>query len=239
MDFTDETIRRKELGLRSQAEISEFVGKLSPKELIAIARSTIRGLGVYEVSLVKRERVGSKLLAAQTVKITMRETPRAARLEFVAGPAKGRKVLYNEELRRDEMRVREPGALGLVGGLWIGLDNPLARADSRHPVTDVGYSALLGFLERDLDGAEPLGGHERRDIGFDANGLWTTEFVAPKAARHLEVRRARFTLDLAAGLPVEIEAHDDSGVLEHHRYELVRRGIEVPRGFFEPKSFGI
>lgn len=239
MDWTNEERRRAELAKRTPPEVAEVVAALSAHELLDISRGVVAELGVYELRLVKEERIGSKLLAPQTVRCTLRESPRAARLEYLEGPAKGRKVLYNAELRQDEMRVKEGGMLGLVGGMWIGLDNPLAKADTRHPVTAIGYGPLLDYLAGELRGSEPFGGHVRKDLGVDCRGLFSCEFIAPDGAVGLNATRARLTLDLALGLPAEVEAHDRQGLLERYRYELVRRRIDVARGFFEPKAFGL
>jgi hypothetical protein len=238
MDLSNEATR-KELATRPREEIVEILAKLTPAELVATSRSVVKDLGVYEVKMTKEERVGTKVLPAQTIRVTMRESPRAARLEFIEGPSKGRKVLYNEEIKKREMRVKEGGALGFVGALWIGFDNPLARADTRHPVSDLGYGALLDFFEKDLATSAPHGGHSRKDLGFDAKGMWSVEFTAPPGVGGLEADRAKLTLDLLLGLPVQIEAHDKKGLLERHRYDFVKKQISVGADFFQPKAFGL
>src|SRR5690348_15266779 len=105
MDLSNEATR-KELATRPREEVVAILAKLTPGELIATSRSVVKDLGVYEVKMTKEERVGSKVLPAQTIRVTMRESPRAARLEFIEGPSKGRKVLYNEEIKKREMRVK-------------------------------------------------------------------------------------------------------------------------------------
>jgi hypothetical protein len=238
MDLSNEATR-KELAARPREEIVELLAKLQANELIEAARGVVAGLGVYEVKMTKEERVGSKVLPPQTIRVTMRESPHAARLEFIDGPSKGRKVLYNEELKKNEMRVKEGGALGLVGALWISFDNPLARGDTRHPPSHIGYGRLLGMFEKDLKAAEPYGGFSRKDLGFDAKGMWSVEFTAPPGAKGLEADRAKLTMDLMVGLPLQIETHDDKGMLERHRYELVKKQISVGSDFFQPKAFGL
>jgi hypothetical protein len=239
MDLTNEDVRRKELGTRPQAEVAEILAKLSPGELVSISRAAVAALNVYEIALVKEERVGSKVLPAQTLRVMMRESPRAARIEFVEGPSKGRKVLYNEQIKKDEMRVKEGGALGLAGAIWIRLDNPLARTDTRRRVTDLGYGPLLAIFEKDLERSAPHGGHSRKDLGFDARGMWSMELSAPPGALGLDADRARITLNLVSGLPVEVETHDKGGLLERHGYQLLRSKVEVPPDFFVPKAFGL
>lgn len=239
MDWKNEGARRTALANLSKAEVRPLVEAVSTPELIEIGRATIASLGVYELSLVNEERIKGKLRPPDRIRATIRETPKAARLEFVDGPAKGRKVLYDAQLRRDEMRVREPGLLGIAGGIWLRLDNPLAKADTLHPVTDIGFGPLLAQLARDLEITAPFGGHTRRDLGFDDRGHWVCEFTAPKGVRGLDAERAKLSIDLALGLPAAIEAFDGQGLLERHSYELVRRDVTVPPDFFTPKAFGV
>jgi hypothetical protein len=239
MDLTDEESRKKELAARSPSEVCELIAGKTVTELIAICRAAVSGLGVYEIELRKEERVKGKLLPPQTLRIAMRESPRAARLEFVDGPSKGRKVLYDASVRSNEMRVKEAGLLGIAGAIWLRLDNPLARADTNHSVTNLGYGALLDFFEQDLANAKPFGGHTRKDLGMDARGRWTSEFSAPAKATGLRAIRAKLSFELALGLPTVAEMYDEIGLLERYKYELVRRRIAAPAGFFEPKAFGM
>ncbi|MFO0615582.1 MAG: DUF1571 domain-containing protein [Polyangiaceae bacterium] len=239
MDWTNEDARRQALAKLSRDEIRPLVEAVPTAELLEIGRASIAKLGVYELSLVNEERIKGKLRGPERIRAVVREAPKAARLEFVEGPAKGRKVLYNAELRREEMRVREPGLLGVAGGIWLRLDNPLAKADSLHPVTDIGFGPLLGQLAKDLERSTPYGGHARRDLGFDGDGHWVIEFTAPSGVSGLDAERAKLTIDLAVGLPAAIEAFDARGLLERHRYTLVRQNITAPPGFFEPKAFGV
>jgi hypothetical protein len=239
MDLTDEETRKSALASRSDEEIAALLADKSPGDLVAILRAAVRELGVYTLDLVKQERVGSRLLPPQTLRITLRESPRAARVEFVEGPSKGRKILFDAELRAREMRVKEPGILGIAGAIWLGLDNPLARADTNHPITDLGFGALLDFIEQDLARGERFGGHRRKDLGFGGRGRWSTEFTAPPGATGLLAVRTKLTFDIAAALPVEVETYDEKGLLEKYRYELVRKKIDTPADYFTPRSFGI
>lgn len=239
MDWKNEAIRREALATLPPDRLRPLVEAVPTGELIEIGRAAVAALGVYELLLVNEERIRDKLRAPDRIRTVIRESPRAARLEFIEGPAKGRKVLYNATLRRDEMRVREPGLLSVAGGIWLRLDNPLAKADSLHPVTDIGFGPLLDQLERDFRASQLHGGHTRRDIGLDARGHWVCEFVAPPGVVGLDADRATLTIDLALGLPAAIEAYDRRGLLERHRYELVRRNVSVPPDHFDPKAFGV
>src|SRR5438045_533139 len=82
----------------------------------------------YRARVTKQERVGGKLLAAQTIEVAVRAAPRAPRLEYLAGPNSGQRVAWREGHRPAEMRVREGGIWGITS-LWIDVDGKLAHKD--------------------------------------------------------------------------------------------------------------
>lgn len=209
------------------------------EELLARARVAAARLGDYRVRLVKQERVKGKVLPAQTLEATVRSSPPAIRLEFRAGPSAGRKLLFNSQLRPDEIRVKEPGLLGLAGAVWIGLANPLTRGDTNHSPTDLGYAPFIELLARDFELARPAGGHTRQDGGLDAAGRWVVTFVAPAGARGLSATTAKITFDLALGMPVALESRDAKGLVESYDYELLGQQLELKDEVFTPEGAGL
>jgi hypothetical protein len=239
LDFPRTQAARKALlQSRARQEVEALLKAVSQDELIALGREAIRELGVYSARLRKQERVRGRLLDAQVSQITVREAPYAVRMEVVEGPKKGRKVLYNEQLRKGELRVREAGLLGMKA-LWLDLDSSLARRDTHHPVTDLGFGPILRHLSRDQALAAPLGAHRRQDEGFDARGRWCLTFVAPPGAENLHALRTRMCLDLLLGLPVELEAHDAHGLLERLELTDVRPNLAPPPDHFSPQAMGL
>jgi hypothetical protein len=239
LDFPRTQAARKALlQSRPRQEVEVLLKSVSQAELIALGRSAVRELGVYSARLRKQERVQGQLQAAQVSLITVREAPYAVRMEVIEGPKKGRKVLYNEQLRKGELRVREAGLLGLKA-LWLDLDSSLARRDTHHPVTDLGFGPILRHLAQDQALAAPLGAHRRQDEGFDARGRWCLTFVAPAGAQKLHALRTRMCLDLLLGLPVELEAHDAQGLLERVELSDVRANLSPPPDHFSPEAMGL
>jgi hypothetical protein len=230
--------RKALLESRPREAVGELVRTSSQGRLIELGRRAVRELGIYTARLRKQERVKGKWLPAQVAAITVRERPFAVRMEVIEGPRKGRKVLYNEELRKGEMRVREAGLLGLKA-LWLDLDNPLTRRDTNHPVTDLGFGSILRHLARDQQLAAPLGAHGRQDEGFDRQGRWCLTFLAPPQARDLYAQRTRMCLDLVLGLPVELEVHDREGLLERIEVTDVRPNVRPPPDFFRDEALGL
>lgn len=199
---------------KSKDEIAAAIRELPPEALLAAGQKALAQLGTYSARLVKQERVGGKLEPAQTLKLLLREDPLAVRIDFVEGPAKGRKVLFDSSTRPKEMRVKEPGMLGMVGALWLNLDNGLARRDTNHRVTDLGLGALLRLMKKDVEGSRPHGGLIRRDEGFDARGRYCVVYTAPPNARGLYAQKTRVCFDVETLLPMEVQVHDRHGLLE-------------------------
>jgi hypothetical protein len=230
--------RRAFLATRSRPELAEILRALPTERLLQLGQEGVRQLGTYSARVRKQERVGGKLLEAQLMAITVRERPFALRMEVVGGPKTGRKVLYDEQLRKKEFRVREAGILG-IKALWLDLDSGLSRRDTNHRVTDLGFGPILRQLQRDMQLAASHGGHTRADERFDEQGRWCLTFVAPPAAlRELYAQRTRMCLDLSLALPVEIEVYDTAGLLERVALTEVKRE-SLPAQFFTLDAAGL
>jgi len=202
----------------------------SAQELVALGREGVRRLGTYRARVTKQERVGDKVLPAQTLEILIQPAPRALRLEYVEGPKAGRKVIWTEGRAR-QMLVREGGLLGMMS-VWVDVDGGLAHGDTNHEVTELGFGPLLDIMAADLARAARYGGHQRQDEGFDPAGRYCLVFLAPRAAPNLYAQRARLCIDPRLAVPVELEVHDRSGFLERYRYTNVR-----PNQAVDPAAF--
>ena len=219
-------------------DVEERLRKSSVEELISLGAKAVAQLGTYQARLTKQERVGGKLLDPQTLEITVREKPLAARIKFIAGPAKGRKLLYNVEMRRDEMRVRESGLLGLFA-IWISLDSPMTRKDTNHRVTDLGFGPLLEMIRRDVEQAKAQGGFARADEGFDERGAFCMRYTAPPGAKGLRGDKTRICVDAALGLPMRVEVFAGGQLAESYAYEEVVAQKRVTADFFTPDAAGL
>ncbi|MFN7133805.1 MAG: DUF1571 domain-containing protein [Myxococcales bacterium] len=204
---------------------------VTSEQWLQLHREVVAGLGVYRVKLEKVERVDGKLVGPQTLELLIREKPQAIYAEYVAGPAKGRRLLYSAELKKDALRVREAGMLGFAGAVWLSLDSGLVRKDSNHAVTELGLSPLLGLLGRELEKAKAFGGLKRTVEGV-RDGLYCNRYDAPPGAKGLYAKSTRICGDPVTGLPAYVEVHDDEGLLEKLTYSNVRPNQKVPADAF-------
>lgn len=231
--------RRALVRRSTQQELAEILRLIPPERLLSIGQAAVRELGTYSVILRKQERVRGKVLEPQVLSIFVREQPFALRMQVIGGPKKGRKVFYDESLRKTEFRVREAGLLG-IKALWLSVDSRLARRDTNHRITDLGFGPILRQLGRDIRVAARHGGFTRADQGFDEQGRWCVSFVAPpSAASELYARRTRLCLNPALGLPVKIEVYDAQGFLERAEFTKIKKETALPPGFFTPKAAGL
>jgi len=223
---------------RSQEEIGRLLAATPQDALVAMGRQGVAALRTYRARLLKQERINGKLVEPQALDITVQADCRAFRIDFVKGPAKGRRVLYNAELRPTELRVKEAGMLGLAGALWIDLDNPMTRRDTNHRASELGFLALLDLIDADMKRAQAGGGHSRRDEGIGKTGLFGSVYTAPKDLPGLYAVSTRIGFELASSLLMEVEVTDREGLLETYRYESVS-SVSLAPDFFTPKAAGL
>ena len=150
-----------------------------PEELIANGQHAIESLGTYSFRMYKRERLKGELHPTQEILATIREKPFAVKLEFIKGPGRGRRVLYNSAIRPNEFRVREAGLFSVIGGMWIDVDTRLARRESSHTVTESGLGNLFRRLEKERTRAVPQGGFAVKDEGRNPKGNDCALWISP------------------------------------------------------------
>jgi hypothetical protein len=208
------------------------------EEILAMGRAALPKLGIYRAKLTKQERIGSKLQSPQVLRIVVRETPLAIRMEFLEGPT-GRKLIYDSATRPDELRVHEHGFLGIVGATWVSIHSSLVRGDSNHLVTEAGIGALLRLQAADMARAKPFGGFVRNDEGWNERGRWCVRYDAPSKASGLYATASRVCLDPATALPMEMTVWDGHGLLESYLYTELEPNLRDGNDQFDLKKAGL
>ncbi len=211
----------------------------TPQALIADGQKAVDALGTYSFRMIKRERVRDELHAPQEILATVREAPFAVRLEFVKGPARGRRVLYNSVIRAHQFRVREAGVFSVFGAIWIDVDTSLAKKHSKHTVLEAGLGNLMRRLEREQARAVLLGGFAVKKEGLNARGSSCEVWTSPNPGKGLDTASTRLCVDPKTALPSSIEAYDLKGtLLETYEFFDVKK-VPVSEEFFVPGAGGV
>ncbi len=210
-----------------RAEQERLLRRASSEELLAGGRESVDALGTYEVLLSKRERIGGKLQDLQLRRLVVREHPFAVRVVAEQGGTLGRRVLFDSVRDPRHLLVREPGVLGWLGWIHIGLDDPRIFKSTNHPVTDIGFGAMLRQEARDLEQGKPFGGYLRTDEGWNERGHYCLRFDAPRRAGKLYASRSRVCVDPASWLPLEMTVWDEHGLLETYEFSQLLPDVRV------------
>jgi hypothetical protein len=225
--------RRAEIKTLTRERLVELFATTPEGVLLEAGKAAASQMGTYESRVVKRERVSGKMMKPQTLHVTIRQEPRAVRLEILEGPAKGRKVVYDSTVKKNELRVREAGILGLTGAMWIDVNSKLTRSDTNHPIQDFAFTSIIEVLEDSFRKSKPLGGYTRKDEGFDTANRYCITFTAPPGGQHLYATRARICMDPVLALPVIMEIDDAQGPLERFEFSNVK---PLAQADFSPSS---
>ncbi len=230
--------RVRSLSALPLGERGAFFRSLGVADIVAFGRQSLEGLGVYHARVTREERVHGHLCGPDVVEVTVREKPHAVLLEFVAGAHKGRRALYNVELRPYQMLARESGILGLFA-MWLSIDSSIVRRYTNHTIAEVGFGAMLDVMQADQAKAATVGGYHRSDEGIDGRGFYCMFFSAPKGANDLYATRLRYCVDSTLELPMKIEVFDDKGRREYVEYQDLQRRLTVKKDFFTPRGAGL
>ncbi len=225
-----------ELARLDEATLRSTLAQNPPSALIDAALLILRRHPEYQAVLTKVERVRGKLAPVpDVIAIKFRREPLAIYGEWIDGPHKGRRALYNTATNPREIVVREGGWLGLVS-VHIDVDNPITRRDTNHSITELGVEYVLrktrADLQRLLDQGKTI--DVSRGKWYEQGGGRYFEIVnrtpGPPA---FYASWARLKFNLETGLLEEVEIRDAGGnLLEKFSYRDIR-WTHFPEGTFD------
>jgi hypothetical protein len=235
-DVLSDSERRAVIAKSTPEELERAMRETPVPLLIEMGAKAVDALGTYSYTMRKRERVKGTLHDEQEIVATIREKPFAARLEFIKGPGAGRRVLFNPSIRATDFRVKEPGVLSVLGGLWIGVDSSLAKKDSNHSVKEAGLGNLLRRFKKDHDRALPLGGFEVKHEGWDKKGNFCSMWISPNKGVGFDSAKSRICTDLKSGLPSKVESFDGAGeMIETYEFSNAKQ-VTLSDVFLKPEG---
>jgi len=116
--------------------------------IVTEARAALNAMTTYQVALKRQERVNGTLLPAEDLLMSIRRTPKAARLTWVDGPHQGREVLYRADEPGGLMHVNMADSKLPLPRLSIAPDSPIVMKNSRHPITEAGLDPIVASMEQ-------------------------------------------------------------------------------------------
>jgi len=199
----------------------------------------------YTATLIKRERVGQRLLGPEHMALKFRQKPFSVYLRFLAPPeVRGREVIYVEGRNDGKFMVHLTGVQQMLGTVSLAPTNFLALTDNRHPITETGILNLVNRLievgEQDMRHGDCKVQVYRVPVqGRDAICI---EVDHPQRQPHFLYHRARIFVDEARTLPVRFEAYDwpdatgQPPLLEEYTYLDLKLNVGLTDRDFDPAN---
>lgn len=191
-------------------------------DMLLVVAKRLDAIDGYTATFHKQERLKGVLGPDQTMAMKVRQRPFAVYLKFLA-PHPGKEVVYAEGHRDNKVIAHSTGvSRWLVPRLAVPPDHPLALAETRHAITEVGLSnltaKLIGFRRLDLTDPEAV---TILDTTTDNAGRrWLRSVhVHPRKASARPFTRVEVLYDPETRFPLRISNYDwpDAG----HKGELL------------------
>ena len=207
--------------------------------LLVTGKQALSQFAAYTATFIKQERIKGKLQKPETIQLKYREHPRAFYMKWVAGPFKGREVLYNEALLgQDRIRVREAGLLG-IKAVTLGVDSVVAKRGSKHVATELGLKHLVFLMERDYHKGIESGQLVRINHGIedlDGSPVFKLESQMPDGQGFYCMRMVHYS-DFKRGFEVKCEMFDfHDRLFESFYYKDLDMNPGLGDESFDPKN---
>lgn len=172
----------------------------------------IEAIDDYSCTLVKRERVGGRLIGPQYLALKVRHRPFSVYLEYLAPRSlRGREVIYVAGENNNKLVAHTTGIQRrLLSRVSLRPTSRLAMTDNRYPITEVG---ILRLTQRLIE----VGEHDMQQgncqvavtsIDLDKQPCTCIEVVHPDASKDFLFHKAKIYIENKRRLPVRYEAYD-------------------------------
>ena len=211
-------------------------GAVAMLEAMEPAYATVSG---YTARFIRQEVIDGRLRPREEAMLKF-QRPNRVYLRWVAGPPKGREMLYPGP-SADTAVVYEPGVITGMFTVVLAPDSPHVLKQSRHPVTDVGIGRLVDLVLANARRGLQAGDGDILDRGVGRDGGRTerrVELVFPRRAeRPYYARRALIGIDVDTRLPVRATIFDwEERLVEDYEYRDVRLNPPLSARDFEASN---
>ena len=182
-----------------------------PLALIAKGKQVYQNVQDYSCTMVSQERIRGKLQPEQVILFKFRNQPYSVAMKWMAPKKlKGQEVYFVWGKNDNKMRVLGSGIKRIAGFVSIGLQDPRAKANTNHSITEAGIWALMEKTRKDWE----------RERQFNRVKVEVGDFVFHKRpCKRVEVTylqhvpeaycyRTVLFVDSQTSLPVRVECYD-------------------------------
>jgi hypothetical protein len=200
----------------------------------------VRKIRDYACTLIKRERVGDRLLPPQTMYVKVRQDPYSVYVRYLAPQAmRDQEVIYVAGRNHGNLLAHSTGLRHrLMGTVALKPTSPLAMRGNRHPITEVGLALLVEKLavlgRHDLSQESTALTRFERNVPVDGRPCTMIEIRHPQPKPGVTYHVAKIYVDDQLVLPVRFEAYDwpespgeEPPLLEEYTYE----DLQLNNGF--------
>jgi len=174
----------------------------------------VRKIHDYTCTLIKRERVGDRLLAPQYMTVKVRQQPYSVYVRYLAPQAlRNQEAIYVDGRNGGKLLAHSTGMRHrLVGTVALKPTSPLAMRGNRHPITEIGLAILVEKLavlgRHDLSHGSLAETTFHRGVLLNGRPCTEIEVRHPQKKPGLEYHIAKIFVDEKFVLPVRFEAYD-------------------------------
>jgi len=232
-------IERGDLKKVDEATFRQFLSRAEPAAMLDAALLILQSRPQYQATLVKSERIrGVMPKQPDVISLKYQRQPLAAFCQWMGGPKKGRRVLYNQAVRPREMVAREAGLLGLMA-VHIGLDNPILKRDTNHTILELGLEHPIRQAREDhgkmLKAGRRVDPSNGKFVLEGGKRFWEMIAESP-GPPEFYTAWARLRFDTDTGLLVLAELRNKEGItLEKIEYKDVK-WTKFPASTFDEKN---
>ncbi|MCE9557170.1 MAG: DUF1571 domain-containing protein [Planctomycetes bacterium] len=170
----------------------------------------------YSFTMVKRERVGDKLLDHEAIYTRIRHNPFSVYMYFLTPAAKkGQQVVYIDGRNNGNLVAQPVGLAGKLGPYHLPTTGMLAMQGQRYPITEIGFVNLTRrLIEAGTDGETTDGvtvkhyDNVKVKAGSEPRITRLTEVTHPVKRPQDKYHIARIYIDKERNIPIRFESYD-------------------------------
>jgi outer membrane lipoprotein-sorting protein len=147
----------------------------------------------------------------QSMRLYFRK-PLDVKLEWLNGNGEVDQVaVYRQGMNDGKVLARKSGLGSVMGTMKLDPTSRRALADSKHPITEIGFGTIVDRTSRDI-----------REGRLSSKSP-TDEAVLGREAYRFDVGSTSVWIDRELKLPIQVEVRDPAGaLLERHRFTNIR-----------------